>query len=333
MSAVGVASRTFPSRMLRKAIVLALAMTGPVAVVAGCAAPPPRVDARARDRVALSAELLDIADLGASRFQSMFLKYATSNTPRDQVARLALVRNEAVANMRTIALGNDPGRDLIDMYVWSRVATHVCHHRNVVLANLIPDICGETYEPIRLRVQQVAKEWIAPDRLARIDLAIDTFLDKHPDMMTAALFRMVDLKERLDPAVQPTEVFQPDDSMFSPVTDAARQLEQTRITAQQMLWMLARMPTAAGWEAQAEVALALTSEEVKALQADMSALERHVGELSSSVDALGSTLGGDAGLRGVMREAFERGGLVMFGLVVAGTVGALLVVRAARRRD
>ena len=317
--------------MLRKAIVLALAMTGPVAVVAGCAAPPPRVDARARDRVALSAELLDIADLGASRFQSMFLKYATSNTPRDQVARLALVRNEAVANMRTIALGNDPGRDLIDMYVWSCAATHVCHHRNAVLANLIPDICGETYEPIRLRVQQVAKEWIAPDRLARIDLAIDTFLDKHPDMMTAALFRMVDLKERLDPAVQPTEVFQPDDSMFSPVTDAARQLEQTRITAQQMLWMLARMPTAAGWEAQAQVSLALSSPEVQELRTQVTALQGGVHALSESVQQLGERVGGDGGLRGVLREAIVTGGAVLAGLMVLATLSAALIARMARR--
>ncbi|MFM7808846.1 MAG: hypothetical protein ACKPEA_13125, partial [Planctomycetota bacterium] len=246
------------------------------------------------------------------------------------------VRNEVVANMRAIALGGDPGRDLVDMYVWSRMAPEVFQHVLQSRPGLVPDIRAEAYEPIKLRVRKLAEQWIQPARLARIDAAIDEFLPKHQDMDTAALFRMVDLKDRLDPNAQEMEALQTDDSMFSPVNEATRELERTRITAQQMLWMLARMPTAAGWEAQAQVDLALTSEELQSVREHVAGLQTRVGDLSKSIDALGSDVGGDEGLRGVLRQALVTGGLIMFGLVIAGTAGALLVVRAMRaprRRD
>ena len=325
-----VRSRTFRGSMVRVAIVRVVAWAGLMAVAVGCAAPTPKTDEGARDRLALSAQLLDVADLGASRFQSAFVRCAASDTPRVQVAKLAFVRNEAVANMRSIALGGDPGRDLVDMYVWSRIAGEVFRHVVQSHPGIVPDISAETYEPIRQRVRKLAQEWIEPDRLARIDAAIDSFLAHHQDMSTAALFRLVDLKDRLDPSLQDGAAFEPDDSMFSPVNDATRELERTRITAQQMLWMLARMPTAAGWEAQAQVDLALTSEEVRSVREHVAGLQARVGELSKSIDALGSDVGGDEGLRGVMRQALVTGGLIMLGLVITGTAGALLVVRQVR---
>lgn len=332
MSASGVRSRTFRRSMVRAVIVRVAAWAGLMAVAVGCAAPTPKTDQGARDRVELSAQLLDVADLGASRFQSAFVRCATSDAPRVQVAKLAFVRNEAVANMRSIALGGDPGRDLVDLYVWSRIAPEV--FRKVVQSHpgLIPDISAETYVPIGRRVRKLAEEWIEPDRLTRIDAAIESFLAQHQDMTTTALFRLVDLKDRLDPSLQDSAALEPDDSMFSPVNDATRELERTRITAQQLLWMLARVPTAAGWEAQAQVDLALTSPELQSIRTHISDLQQRVGDLSKSIDALGSGPGGDTGLRGVMRDALVRGGLILFALVVAGTVGALLVVRAARNR-
>ena len=326
-------SRTFGRRMVRATIVSMTAWTC-LAAAAGCASPTQRVDARARDRLELSAQLLDIADLGASRMQTTFLKYATTaGVPPEQVARLALVRNEVVGNMRSIALGDDPGRDLVDMYVWSRLARNVCRHRVRTQPGLVPDICDETQEPIGRRIDEVAREWIAADRLARIDAAVDAYLAKHPDLLSAALFRMVDLKERTDPGDMTEAAYAVDDSMFSPVNDAARQLEQTRITAQQMLWLLARIPTAAGWEAQAQVGLALTSSEMVSLRADLGDLQRNLGEVSRSVGGLGAGLGGEAGLRGVLREALLTGGLMLFGLILAATAGGLLVARTLRRRD
>ena len=65
-------------------------------------------------------------------------------------------------------------------------------------------------------------------------------------------------------------------------------------------------------------------------------LQQGVGSLSGSVQGLDATLGGERGLRGVAREVLVTGGLVMLGLVVTATLGALLVVhrlRAPRRGD
>lgn len=305
-------------------------------MAAGCGAPQASTDAasRARDRLQLSAELLDLADYGASRFQAEYInRLVTGSSPR-QVATLALIRNEAVANMRTMALGDSPGRDLIDMYVWARLARRVCEYRVRALPSLAPDICDATYGAIGRRVDELAARWMSPERIALLDEAVDAYSAKHPDLITASLFRMVDLKARAE-AEEPAEELASDEGMFSPVSDAARQLEQTRITAQQMLWMLARMPTAAGWEIQGQVDFALSSSELTDARAQLAALQQGVGSLSGSVQGLDGTLGGDRGLRGVMSETLLMGGLVMLVLVISATLGALVVVSRLRssRRD
>jgi hypothetical protein len=299
---------------------------------AACTAPP-TVDAsaRARDRMQLSAKLLDLADYGASRFQAVYIDGLVHNLPPRQLATLGLIRNEAVANLRSVALGEDPGRDLVDLYVWSRIARAVCQERERRLPNLAPSIYGSTYEPIGLRVDALAREWLPADRLKRIDAAIDAYLAAHPNMLTASLFRMVDLKERDEGEVE--ETLAADDGMFSPVSDAARELERTRITGQQMLWMMARMPTAAGWEAQTQVAQALSSPEVEDLRAQVTGLQGGVHALSASVQELGQVVVGNGGLRGVLREAIVTGGAVLAGLLVLCIVGAALITRMVRRRS
>lgn len=302
------------------------------AALVGCTSMSAPSDAasRARDRVALSAELLDLADYGASRFQAVFVDCVVRKIDRRKLATMAMIRNEAVANMRAIALGNDPGRDLVDFYVWCHVARHACANRTRLLPDLAPDTCGDTYERIGQRVDALARRWIAADRLRRIDAAVADHLAKHPDVITAALFRMVDLKERQDSGRSEDDLAS-DDGMFSPVSDAARELEQTRITGQQMIWMLSRMPTAAGWEAQAQVELALTSPEVGDLHDQLAALEGHVAEVSTSLDRLSERVGGESGLSHVVRQSIFAVGGMLAGLVVLATAGALLVVRVARR--
>lgn len=299
-------------------------------VPAACSTSPSvAASARARDRMQLSAKLLDLADYGASRFQAVYIDGLVRKIPPRQLATLGLIRNEAVANMRLVALGEDPGRDLVDLYVWSRIARAVCQDRERRMPELTPPIYESTYGPIGRRVDTLAREWLTADRLKRIDEAIDAYLAAHPHMVTASLFRMVDLKERDEDDVEQASLAV-DDGMFSPVSDAARELERTRITGQQMLWMLARMPTAAGWEAQAQISLALSSPEAEDLRGQLTALQGGVNALSASVQELGQEVSGERGLRDVMRQAMLTGGAVLLVLVIVGTAGALLVVRASR---
>ncbi len=316
--------------MIRPLLKYAMVL-GVVAALEGCASQPGvGAASAARDRLALSAELLDLADYGASRFQEVFVDCVVRKIEPRKLAVIAMIRNEAVANMRSIALGNEPGRDLVDFYVWSHVARQACANRVRLLPDLAPDTCGDTYEKIAQRVDAMAHRWISADRLQRIDTAVAAYLSRHPDVITAALFRMVDMKDRQGPG-RPEEDLSSDEGMFSPVSEAARELEQTRITGQQMIWMLSRMPTAVGWEAQAQVDLALTSPELERLRGRFETLHGSVDGLSVSVQSLDAGLGEKGGLRAVVREAILMGSAALLGLVVAGTACALLVVWAVRR--
>lgn len=316
-------------------------------VSAACAAPHARPPNGAdRSRADLSESLLDLADLCISRYQAAYMNAALAAEDPRRLAVLALGRNEAAMNMRALALGPDPGRDLVDLYVWSRVAEVACRNRTRLRPDVFVDVCDEVYAPAHERVSALAREWISPEKMARIDAAVDGFLKDHPDIPTASLLRLVDLDDRRDSlgdSSEDLEDLHDADDMFAPVSEATRQIEQTRITGQQMVWLLSRSPTTMGWEVQAQVDLALAGPTVTAGLADLRRgaedLERvsdSVGRLSESIGGLSQRVSGDDGLSGLARESILLAGLMTLAMIVAATIGALVVVHRMhhlRRRE
>lgn len=299
-----------------------------------------------RTREELAQSLLDLADLYISRFETAYLKAVFEGVEPRKLAVLARTRNEVGMNVRAIALGDDPGRDLVDLYVWSRVALVACQNRARLMPQLCLDNCEDTYAPVGERVKTLARTWIDPTKMKRIDDAVDLFLKQHPDIPTATLLRLVDLEDRRDTlgvSREELETLQDPDDMFAPVNEATRQIEQTRITGQQMVWLLARMPTAAGWEIQTQVDQTLSNPVTAAALADLHAgsqdlarMPVSLGQLSSAIDTLAGRAGGADGLRGITRDAILLGGLIALAVIAAATIGALVVVHRMhhlRRRD
>ena len=87
--------------MDRPRSLFACALSLLLALVPAACSTSPSVAAseRARDRMQLSAKLLDLADYGASRFQAVYIDGLVRKIPPRQLATLGLIRNEAVANM------------------------------------------------------------------------------------------------------------------------------------------------------------------------------------------------------------------------------------------
>lgn len=326
---------------VRLARVILLGATATFAV--SCAAPPPKAQSDAQhNRLQLSSELLDVVDAFSSRLEQAYTRLAFASGPPRQLAILALVRNEATANARAMVLGDDPGRNLVDLYVWSRVAAEACRKRAAIRPDAFCDICESTYAVLVTRTDELARKWLPAEQIARIDTAVSTFLTGHPDLATAGLFRLIDLEDRtgIDLGADQPE----DDTMFASVTEASRQLEATRITAQQMVWLVSRLPTAAGWEAQAQIDMALTGDQVKAAQKSLDDLVQRMEEagrrldaLSSSVGSLGEAtgdldadLGGGNSVESLVRRTLLLLGGVLLVVVAAATAGALLVVRRWR---
>lgn len=312
-------------------------------MTASCAAPPPRVQSEAaRNREQLLSELLDVVDAFSSRLDQAYMSEAVRKDSPRNLARLAVMRNGATANARAMVLGEDPGRGLVDLYIWSRVADAACRSRIRLYPDDFDDICDNTYGVLVMRTSELAEKWMPHDRRARIDSAVNSFLQKHPDLLSAGLFRLIDLEDRTGidlGADDPVE-----DSMFASVTEATRELEATRITAQQMLWMLSRMPTSVGWEVQGQIDLTLTSDQVtnglqsldqlvqrlEAVQSRMDVLSKSVDGLGSAVGSLAEDLSGKGRVEGIVRRTLLLLGAVLVAVVAAATVGAMLVVRRWR---
>jgi len=95
----------------------------------GCSSPSQRqleldreYTEQTRFRVQLTSELLDIADTAASLFQAEVIRARLNGRPEREIAYLELTRNNAAANYRSLALGQDAWGALVDLYVFSELS-------------------------------------------------------------------------------------------------------------------------------------------------------------------------------------------------------------------
>ena len=309
-----------------------------------------------RDAVELSGRLLDTADYVASKFQEAYVTAFAAKIPARQLAAIAVIRNEATANARAIVLGPDPEGDLVDLYVWTCVAMRSCENRSKQIDEFKDFDCKNTYGAVAEHVHELAVAYLSPDRLARIDLAVQAFFDTHPDLLMASLFRLNDLADQTGTRV---EVFKAGgDDMFSSLNDTARQLQQTRLLGQQVLWLVSRTSTMAGWEAQTAIAITMESDRVlsvdhslsrigpgldshakavEALANNVASQERELDALSKSLVQLGERIDGLAthvpepvAVREVVRESILLAGFVLLALVGVAAACAWFVLRHRR---
>lgn len=259
-----------------------------------------------RDAVELSGRLLDTADFVASKFQEAYVAGFAAKIPARQLAAIAVIRNEATANARALVLGPDPEGDLVDLYVWTRVALKSCENRSTRIDEFKNFDCARTYGAVAEHVRELALAYLSPDRLARIDLAVQAFFDSHPDLLMASLFRLNDLADQTGTRVEVLEAG--GDDMFSSLNDTARQLQQTRMLGQQVLWLVSRTSTMVGWEAQTAIAITMESDRVLSIDRAMSQIGPGLEAHGKALDALATSVASqERGLEGVSKSLLELG--------------------------
>jgi hypothetical protein len=172
----------------------------------------------------------------------------------------------------------------------------------------------------------------------------------------ASLFRLNDLADQTGTRV---EVFKAGgDDMFSSLNDTARQLQQTRLLGQQVLWLVSRTSTMVGWEAQTAIAITMESDRVlsvdhslarigpglnahatavEALANNVASQERGLDAVSKSLVQLGERIDGLAthvpepvAVREVVRESILLAGFVLLALVGVAAACAWFVLRHRR---
>jgi hypothetical protein len=195
----------------------------------------------------------------------------------------------------------------------------------------------------------VAEKVIDPKRRAQIDALVADFMEHNPDRLTIGTMRLQEVVDSRKLKQVNLDDMTP--TMFSPISDAARQLEQTRLLGMQLVWLLARMPVAIGEEVETGARVVLESEGMKGtlgrvdavavrleaaagtlarvaeaqakVSAELAGVHESLDRISTSVDTL-------SGAREVANRSLLWLAGIAAGTVALATLGALVVVRAAR---
>jgi hypothetical protein len=214
---------------------------------------------------------------------------------------------------------------------------------------LIPDNCARSYGAVAARINHVAEKVIDPKRRAQIDALVADFMEHNPDRLTIGTMRLQEVVDSRKLKQVNLDDMTP--TMFSPISDAARQLEQTRLLGMQLVWLLARMPVAIGEEVETGARVVLESEGMKGtlgrvdavamrleaaagtlarvaeaqakVSAELAGVHESLDRISTSVDTL-------SGAREVANRSLLWLAGIAAGTVALATLGALVVVRAAR---
>ena len=318
-------------------------------LASGCvnmAPPPPENKQDLRNRVVLSRELLEIADHADTVMAEQVSQVLLQHADPLKVATMTLVRSGAVASIRSLALCADPEEGLIRLYVWAHLGEWACENRVRSNPEMMMDNCAETYGRIRLRVDSLAGRALSAERRHHLDDIIERYRKEHPGQNVVGLMR---IDEFAPPGSADAGILEnAADSMLSPVTDAARQLEQTRLLGDRLAWLLSRLPGAIGNEADGTTRMLMESDRVRQAMANaekaidgmgrtaqaMHDLSEAQYALSTKLDVLSRSLD-DVGeeARAIHREAVVA--VIAIGLPLLGAVtfGLWSIARAIRGRD
>ena len=156
------------------------------------------------------------------------------------------------------------------MYIWSRMARFACENRKQSMPESMQFPCDELYGRVADQLSSLAKAELGTARLAELDRLIAAYQAEHPTLLHVGLLRIDDIassRSEVELVLPPAE-----ESMLSPVTDAAHQIEQARLLGAQMLWLAARLPGTVADELEGSARLLAQSEVAQRALADLHGL-------------------------------------------------------------
>jgi len=259
---------------------------------------------RRTETVELAGELLDIADIAANAFANEVATLRLAGADDLQAFAAESVRNNAVAYVRSIVLDDDPATALLDLYAFAQLGVWACENRARLYEDIFVEDCAGTYGVVLDRTRRLAEKWMTDEQRDRIDEAVARFKAANPDRTRIGIVRLPDLAKSAGTTTASLRTASP--TLFSPVTEAAEQLEQTRLLGNRVLWLLSRLPEALGWRAQTVLMEALASDgfarittlatdlesSLGSLEQGLDRMEHSVGELATETSTLSRDLGG-----------------------------------------
>jgi len=315
-----------------------------VCTVSACNTQPNAADARAdlRNRVQLSDRLLEIADDASSVTANTVTRAILNHDSPAHIASLERTRSGVLATVRSMALTPNPETGIVRLYVWSRLATWTCGNRVAAAPDMVVDICDEVFGMLAIRIDAVADTVLDAKTRAHLDTVVDHYKLAHPDLLTVELRRIDDVTGPSDQAV--LQASEP--TMMSPVTDAARQLEHTRLLGNQLVWLISRMPSALGEQTEGTARVLLESDRVQQAFTHLEALASHTSATAHGLESVAhaqtllaehlqaldeSTKHTASATENIIRNTLIGIAAIAIGTVLASVAGAMFVIRRVQR--
>ena len=296
-----------------------------------------------QSRVQLSERLLEITDDASSVTADTVARALLQHDSAIHIAALERSRSAVMATVRSMALTPNPEEGIVRLYVWSRLAKWACEHRVAAAPDLVVDTCEEVYGSLSIRIQAVAETVIDETTRAHLDAVVERYKLAHPGLLTVGLMRIDDVNNSADSAIlqeaQPT--------MMSPVTDAARQLEHTRLLGNQLVWLISRMPSALSEQADGTARMLLESERIQQALTELHGISANANAtatgleavahaqtlLASKLDALEKVAAQtQAASATFLRNALIGIAMIALGTVLACVAGAMFVIRRTQQQ-
>ena len=298
-------------------------------LLGGCATPEPIDDKQdLRNRVLLSRKLMETADHASVVFDEVVTEIYLQGADPHKLAMNARARLMVTDVVRAMALSPDPADGLVRMYVWSQLAEWACGNRQRINPDLMASDCARTYGRIRANIDAVARAYMDERTRNHLDALVARHKEANPNLLTIGLMRIDDIAQS-DMATA-TVLQESADSMFSPVTDAARELEQTRLLGERLMWLAERMPATLSHAAEGTTLFLLESQRVREgaamienTSANFGRVSETMGRLSAGHERVSENLGKLAeAVDAIDRRAASAGTLALVGAV--GSLVALL---------
>jgi hypothetical protein len=312
-----------------------------VAAVAGCAATakdgPGYDKAALRKDVALATKLMDLADLASAEARMQYVRLLVQRAPDLELAAIAKLQAGIGSVTRAMALDPSPMQGLVQMYIWGRMAPFACENRKRAMPEAAPFSCDDVYGRVADQVSALAKAELGDARLAELDRMIAAYQAANPGLLHVGLLRIDDIassQSQVDLVLPSAE-----ESMLSPVADAAHQIEHARLLGAQVLWLAARLPGSMADEFEGSARLLAQTETARHALADLDALGPHMSatadnlkvnaeaqrELASQIAVLAQDV------RGAAARADRALAIVVGALAVAAGIAVGWMLRARRK--
>jgi hypothetical protein len=241
-----------------------------------------------RAETVLGVQLMVIADLGHGISRDVYARAMVDgkHTSR-QIAALSRVIAGVGTTMRSIAIAPSPHDGLVQMYIWCRVGRFTSDNRMRMAPDFMPDLGGALYGRIQSALQPIAEQHLTATQRAALDAMIEQFERANPDLLSVGLTRLDDIAQSRDAASLVLPDTPPD--MLSPVTDAARQLELTRLLGTQGLWLLARTSDAIAMEIDGTTRMLLEADSMRQIVDRVGSVEGALGSAGTRLESVAAS--------------------------------------------